>query len=370
MIGTAAARHLAEQGVSVAIMGAPEPDTGEDWDGPFASHWDEGRITRITDSDPTWSIMAARSISRYPDIANRSGIDFHNPVGLAYIAPSTTAADAIGASNGGQIEQIGSEELYRRCGIRPHSPDLDVSFEAGPAGLINPRRLVAAQVALAVHASAVEVTEPVTTLERVGTHWKLHTRSAEVTASRVLIATGAYGAELAGIELHLQRRLRTIVRAELSEGPALPTLITIPTGHDELDEMYWVPPVSYPNGRTLLKIGGNSLPMHCATDNTKIGDWFRSGASVDEAEVLREVLQAHLPDRSITWSDHQPCVVTQTATGRPYLGEVDSELFVAVGGSGSAAKSSDEIGRLAAASVLDTWADTDPAIEEFAPVFL
>ena len=54
--------------------------------------------------------------------------------------------------------------------------------------------------------------------------------------------------------------------------------------------------------------------------------------------------------------DH--CVVCPTATMQPYIDMVAPSLGVAIGGCGYAAKSSDEIGRVAARFVqtLKTWA--------------
>jgi len=59
--------------------------------------------------------------------------------------------------------------------------------------------------------------------------------------------------------------------------------------------------------------------------------------------------------------------VTETATEHPYLGFVDDGVAVAIGGNGSAAKSSDELGRLAASLFADDgWTD-NLDLELFAP---
>lgn len=54
--------------------------------------------------------------------------------------------------------------------------------------------------------------------------------------------------------------------------------------------------------------------------------------------------------------DH--CVITETPTNLPYIDTVHAQLGVAIGGNGYAAKSSDEIGRLAANMILGRW-ETD-----------
>ena len=54
------------------------------------------------------------------------------------------------------------------------------------------------------------------------------------------------------------------------------------------------------------------------------------------------------------------CVVTETKTDRPYIDKVHAQLGVAIGGNGYAAKSSDEIGRIAAALMTDGWSSDIP----------
>ena len=53
------------------------------------------------------------------------------------------------------------------------------------------------------------------------------------------------------------------------------------------------------------------------------------------------------------------CVVVETPTRRPYVDTVHDQLGVALGGNGYAAKSSDEIGRLAATMLLGVEWDPD-----------
>ena len=54
------------------------------------------------------------------------------------------------------------------------------------------------------------------------------------------------------------------------------------------------------------------------------------------------------------------CVVTETKTDRPYIDKIHAQLGVAIGGNGYAAKSSDEIGRIAAALMIDGWSSDIP----------
>jgi len=372
MIGSAAARHLAESGATTILIGAREPDRWDKWTGHFASHWDEGRITRISSLDPTWSELAARSIARYPSIEARSGIDFHRPCGLAWITHDAESAVKEAVRRGGHARIESTRWLRSETGIAAVNPDCPVLYEAAPAGLINPRRIVRAQVELSRAAGATIIDSAAESVVPSATGVTVRGAFGSVEASRVLLATGAYGAELVGVDLELETRLRTVLRAELGEGANLPSLIAEHTGQSDLSGIYWVPPVRYPDGRTMLKIGGDMLDVPIATGRDEIESWFHSGGSAHEAGALEATLHRLLPDATISSRDHQPCVTVYTPDGWPYIGPVDERVVVAVGGSGAAAKSSDELGRLAALAVLadsaDDWADPDLDLSLFSPI--
>lgn len=103
LIGSAAARHLARQTEGVVLIGPDEPTVRADHDDVFGSHYDEGRIYRILDSDPIWARLAERSIARYAEIEAQSGIQFQERVGMlgvtmraAGVAPPRRARGAPG----------------------------------------------------------------------------------------------------------------------------------------------------------------------------------------------------------------------------------------------------------------------------------
>jgi len=368
MIGSAAARHLAEAGHDVVLVGSGEPADYSAAAAPFASHYDSGRITRISSANPYWAELAARSIRRYADITERSGIAFHNPRGLAQASSVTDEAIAAANARGGRAEEIDPGWLRDRTGIavRADHPGR-LFFEHAPAGVIDPRRLVRAQVRLAALAGATIVDAPATAIRRTGQSFAIEA-GTQIDADQILLATGAYGAQLIGIDLVLQPRLRTIVFADLGPGLEIPTFIDDAPAHPDLEEIYWVPPVRFPDGRVLLKIGGNSLPMITAESPEDIGRWFAAGGSRAEAEPLQATVRALLPDADIAAWDHKPCVVTYTPTELPYLGFIDDGVAIATGASGSGAKSSDEIGRLAASILQPSGWDGGPLdIERFRP---
>lgn len=368
MIGSAAARHLAESGVSTALIGSGEPADYANSHGPFASHYDQGRITRISSASDVWSELAARSIRRYDDIAARSGLPFYDPCGLAQASGQAHAAVDNANARGGSARLVDRAWLRETTGIavRDDHPG-DTFYEDAPAGLINPRQLVAAQTALAAKAGAQLIDAPATAVRCNGDGCTIDCGTT-VTADYVILATGAYGASLVGVDLALERRLRTIVLAELGPGDEIPSYIDDSPEHPDLDGIYWVPPVLFPDGRTMLKIGGNSLPMRTANDHADIARWFAGGGSVTETVALQATVRSLLPDATIVSWDHKPCVVTNTEPELPFIGFVDDRVIAALGASGSGAKSSDEIGRLA--STLATplgWQDPVLELDEFRP---
>lgn len=349
MIGSAAARHLAEAGHSVVVIAAPEPPQWSDGDGPFASHYDAGRITRVSSADPVWAELAARSIRRYADIEARSGISFHDPRGLAWIGHDVEAAITPAVDRGGDARPVSAEWLAANTGIAaPPIRGLQCAYEGAPAGVVSPRHLVAAELRLAELAGATIVYGAVDSLARSGQACQVTGRFGDFAADRVLLATGAYGAQLAGVSLGMERRLRTIVRADVGPGVDIPSLIADDVVHPELEGIYWVPPVVYPDGSVLLKIGGDFLPVETASANSDIDAWFAGGGSTAEAAALHATMTTLLPNAEVRSWDKQPCVVTYTSTGYPHIGWIDDQVAVAVGGCGSSAKSCDELGHVAA----------------------
>lgn len=370
LVGSAAARHLAERGRRVALVGAGEPSSYASSSGPFASHFDEGRITRVGALDPVWSELAARSIRRYDNIAERSGIAFHGPCGNAFVSSQAQACIDNANEHGSQARLVTRQWLRDHTGINISADrEGEIAFEPAPAGYINPRRLVAAQTRLATCADATLIDSSVNAISAVDEgSMVLDTTAGPVRAQRVLLTTGAYGATLVGVDLETERHLETVLMVEFDDDVDTSSLILEDPHRPGLDRIYWVPPVRYPDGRTMLKIGRDSSPPNRATCDSDINDWFQRGGDPDHAESLMPALRSMLPQAAVGSWDHKPCIVTHTPTGWPYIGWVQPDVAVAVAGNGSGAKSSDEIGRLAADLVEPRqWTDAILGAHQFTP---
>ena len=141
---------------------------------------------------------------------------------------------------------------------------------------------------------------------------------------------------------------------------------------------YWcyiLPPISYPDGETYLKLGGaTNIPNPTVAEHNgaevpvmpgkmilrsldELTEWYKgtgdpatTAAQLKMAVAVLPSLERVLQDPSTVVVD--TCATTHTPTKQLYLGEVLPGLSVATGGNGYAAKSSDEIGRLASTVVL------------------
>ena len=382
MMGAAAARHLALQVDGVGVIGPDEPADMRRHDGVFASHYDEGRITRTIDPNETWARFANRSIARYGEIAEQSGMAFYSQVGCLVAAASrasgeTYIGDILDAAGklGVETALLDDAGLAGQFPFFSFEPGSEGVFEAKGAGYISPRRLVAAQSALAEKAGARIIRE--TAVKTVAGRDSVEVTTAEghrYTADRVLVAAGGFSIaeNLLPQPLEMQVYGRTVVFMEVEADEAtrlaaMPSLITQPS--DPRDSIYMLPPVRYPDGRHYLKIGGDPDNLHLKTE-ADIRAWFRGDGRAEVREHLLRIARSLLKDAVIGSVSTAACVTSYTPTGVPAIGFTSSpRIAVLTGGCGAAAKSSDEIGRLGAGMMLT--GEIDCAYDaDFRPRFL
>ncbi len=375
MIGAAAARHLADCKTSTVLIGPDEPVDRLASQGPFSSHPDQGRITRVAARSPIWAEIALRSINRYREIEQRSGIDFYNPCGLAMGGIDAEGWVARGQAQGSDSAMVDHDDLFERTGIRMPA-GLPAMTEGPPAGYINPRRMVEAQTVAAQRAGATIIRSAATNIEKTPAGYRLSGEWGTSVAEKVLLSTGSFGAEFLPDLLDAERRPRTVVRAEITGGvdtAKIPSLIVDDGLADErLVGIYWVPPVMYPDGIMRLKIGGQ-LKDAPVLEPEDLTDWFHTDGSATESEALEATLRELLPDASFANIISSPCVLMVTPSAHPYVGWVDEDdptFAMALAGNGSAAKSSDELGRLGASLIATgTWNDPVLNATDFTPQY-
>ena len=359
LIGSAAARHLARAGHDVVLVGPSEPEDKRSHPGVFASHYDEGRITRALDPVPFWSRVSVASIARYRQIEADSGIAFFSEVGAMIAGPGDSApirnVDAVRTASAIACDRYEGAALAERFPYFDF-PDGTVAWhEPSGAGHVSPRRLARAQGVAAERAGARIVDATATGITETSGGVRITTDGPGVTADRVLIAAGGFTNMLLTDPLPLTVYARTVALFEIDEAEAArlagqPSLIYLgPGGEDP----YLLPAICYPDGRIYLKLGGDPVDVPLQGD-AEIRAWFRSGGAPQVAEYLTEQVRARMPGLAIRRVVTDACVTTFSDAYRPIMRALDDRVFVATAGNGRGAKCSDELGRLAALCVTGT----------------
>jgi len=362
LIGSAAVRYLSQGSNKVALIGPDEPADWVNHEGVFASHYDQGRIARVLSSDRVWAVLAQRSIAEYRAIETQSGIPFYVPCGGVQVGLQSSDRDdfisktaAVGESLGIDFAKLTAVTFSKSCPTLQFPDEYIVLQEDGAAGYVNPRALVAAQCQIARMQETAVISETVTSISKQPNFVTVQIQNGNrVQARKVLIAAGAYSNQLLDSKLDLRRKPRTIILARLSASElarlqAMPTVIYHDLDHPELESVYMLPPIQYPDGHYYLKMGGAMRqPAMVETDRALL-DWFHAEGSQREADALQEVMFSIVPQLNVEGMSRKACVVTGTRSKRPFIDIITpNQIYVAAGGCGSAAKSSNEIGRLAA----------------------
>ncbi|CAN5719528.1 FAD-binding oxidoreductase [soil metagenome] len=377
LIGSGALRHLATDGVDVVGVGPAEPEDWAQHTGVFASHYDSGRITRKLDARFEWAELAVRAIAQYPTIAADGGIDFHVPAGIVFAStdPAHIAElEAVGRRVGADFQELRGlattedGRVLVADGLLAVPAGSAVIAEPGPAGHVDPRRMLRAQLAAAEAHGARLLREQVTAVEPDGGGWRITTVDGTVLrAARVLLATGAHTDELGparaafpGVVRPETVVLATLDATEQERLAAMPAVFSHLTGTSFRD-LYQVPPAPYPDGTVKLKLGATLRKRSPLATAEARRAWMSGDAHEALLAELRGLVEVLVPElRAESWAT-KPCMITDTPSGVPTVDHLAPGLVVAAGGNGYAAKSADAIGALAAGLlVAGTW--TDPVL--------
>ncbi len=388
LVGAGALRHLAVAGVRAVGIGPGEPADWSTHSGAFASHYDSGRITRHLDARREWAVLAARAIAEYPAIAAASGIEFHRPVGVVLAEPDparveaiTTIAHGLGVDLTVTPPDPTSPGVTAADGRLAFPAGSTVLSEPGPAGHIDPRRMLAAQLAAAEHLGATVVREEVRSIRVAGPGdgggWVVRSAGGtEVVAERVVVAAGAHTDELEGLPARpvLDVRQETVVRATVGAAEqrrleGLPSVLCQLPHHPTYDDLYLVPATDYPDGTVQLKLGATLGTRRLLPTGPDRRAWMSGDDHRHDLPALRSLLESLVPGLSAEAWVTTPCLITDTRTGLPHVEHLADGLVLAAGGNGYAAKSADAIGALAAGLVTEgRWTDTELEATAFAAV--
>jgi len=360
LMGSAAARYLSQMTSNVAVIGPDEPEDFASHPGVFASHYDQGRITRQISKDAIWSQLAMRAIDQYADLQQRSGIHFHEPVGCLFVAPPTDPyfSQVLDTAERFNVDYVVYGSSAERATAHPHLlfPEQFASvYEPAPAGYINPRELIQAQMKVARAQGTRLISEVVTAVTPTPQGAIVTTESGQVYWTRnVLVAAGAFSNVHALLPEKLPLRVKTettiLARISASEVarlqgmPSIVYMVDAPT----LDKIYMLPPIQYPDGNCYVKMGCNTAHDQWLISLQEMRDWMISGESDVAMADMQAALTAVLPELKVESFESRRCLVTYTTHGKPYVDQVSEHVYVATGGNGSSAKSSDTIGWLAA----------------------
>ena len=374
-MGAGALRRLAKDGLRCVGVGAPEPPALAPHEGVFASHYDSGRITRHLDSTFEWAELARRAIADYGAIEAEGDELFHRPVGLRYAVSDQRELEAVREvlARLGTVAR-GVRELPASDDPRVVLPNgATVLAEPRPAGHIDPRRMVRAQVTAAERAGATVPRAQVTAVAPEAGGWTLALGDGTtVRAERLLVAAGPHTDELGGLPVRpwLDVRAEAIVMGVLDDAEqdrldGLPSLIA-GLAHPVYEDCYLVPPTDYPDGTVRVKLGATRRVHHELPDAAARRAWMRGTEHTNEMADLRSLVEAVLPGVRATAWETRPCLITETPTRRPYVEEVAPGLVLAAGGNGYAAKSGPAIGALAATLLREgRWTDEVLAADRF-----
>jgi sarcosine oxidase len=355
LIGSAAARHLALTGHDVVLIGPDEPADKSSHRGVFASHYDQGRITRSLDPEGFWADVSRASIERYAEIESASGVRFFTGCG-ALMAGARGSDWLARVGDVRESRRIASRQM-RAAELRAAFPylrlpdDSEAFYEPKGAGHVNPRRLVQAQGIAFTRAGGRIFPATVKSQRESKEGVVIRTDQGNVAVDRALIAAGGFTNALLDMAMPLTIYARTVALIEVGSSEAarlagMPSMVLrLSGGRDP----YLLPPIRYPDGKAYLKIGGD--PVDTVVKDREVGDWFRSGGCAEAGSYLTELIREILPRLDIRSTRTDACVTVFSPTDRPVIERLSDRVAVATAGCGRGAKCSDELGRLGAEAV-------------------
>ena len=359
LIGSAAAKYLAESNTSTLLIGPEEPLNYQESE-VFASHYDNSRVQRLVGINKSWTQLNLESQQAWLKLERETGRKLFTNSGTLYVAPVRDSylenVQNLAAFFGIEHQMINcSDELKDIAPEFRFTAEFSGYFEPNQAGSINPREIVKAQKDLFRKLSGTYSTQIVSEVKQIENVWRVKTQDGQVISARnVLISAGSFSNfhDLLRRKLDLVIKTEVIVLAEVSELEAqklnqLPALL-YEIYLDDFDGIYLVRPEKYPDGNWYLKMGLNqSIDKYC-NQLADLKNWFTSDQHKEYLPVLQRELVKLLPTVKFESFTTKACVISRTTTGNPYIGKTETGLYVATGCNGYSAMSSDAQGRVAA----------------------
>lgn len=374
LIGAAAFRYLSKESKLTLLIGPDEPLDKTNHDGVFGAHYDSGRLTHLHSKSPIWGELCRRSIANYRMLEDHTGRSFYNPVGELFVTDANIESAYHDPYNieysrkklGAELFSMGSSEQQRRIPGLAFADDSKILWERKPAGVINPRVMLQAQVVSGQKDGGRILQEIAVATESDGELTAVSLKNGKtVRGKKVLVAAGSFsnGFELLPHKLPLQCKTETIILGEVSDDEA-ERLRALPVVHydlanETLSNIYMVPPVRYPNGRFYIKLGANTVADRFVDSVEGMQEWYARGDSDGMLDALKTAVLQMVPGIQVEAWHTDRCMITRTPSGFPIIDAVVPEkLYVAVGGNGSSAACADALGELAAKLMVhNRWKD-------------
>ena len=326
LIGSSCAKYASKMVYKAAVI---DPDS--DYGGVGAWH-DEGRITRMFDGNPAiWGEMAAESIRRYRDIEAESGIPFYTERGFLRISigdDHKMEKSMIEIKNSGfQCGKLTASECSKMFPLM-RFPENSVAYhQPNNSGFINPRKMVEAQLEIALNHGCVKIKGAVKSLRRIvqGAKYELRTENGDfITAEKVIIANGSLVNFIRGLtdnnlELDISLKSQTVAYFEVSDDDQADEYSNLPDcipdfPHGALDSVYLLPPIYYPESRKhLLKAGHGSNFEENLTTEEDIYKWHENGGNPDAVKELEAFVKDFMPGLRYANVKSGSCVTTNVS---------------------------------------------------------
>jgi len=382
LVGTAAAKYISAAQLNIAIIGPDEPRDNENAL-VFASHYDQSRVQRLIGKDEVWTKLNIDSVNQYDTIRRQSGIEFHEPVGCLYVQPAGTDNYLANAKGIGDMFQTSFRNLHSGNEINSEHKEFrfpetsNALLESSPAGLINPRLLIKAQLKILEENRGTVIRDTVINISHIGTEYLVETsEGSSYFAHKILLAPGSFVNyfNLLQHKLDLVVKSEVILLAMLYEEDAL-QLSSLPSLLYEIDDgevegIYLVKPVKYPDGKWYLKMGCN-MPEDILFENiSEVQHWFRMGDSDRFQPRMTKALMNFMPGLKPEAFLTKRCIINRSVHGRPYIGETKHHgLYFASGCNGYSAMCSDAIGRVSAEVLINGKFPEGYSSVSFEPVY-
>jgi sarcosine oxidase len=351
MFGAAVARYLAPHAqVTVAA-----PAASKDGSEAYGAHHDEGRITGDLGRDPVWSELNRQARAGMTELDP----ELFTPCG----ALTATTADNPGylgvaaeirERHGSGIRILTAAEARARFPMLRFGPEETILYQSA-AGHFSPRRYVALATQAARAQGAIIVPHTVRALRSSGAGVDADLGDGRrLRADTAIVATGAFAAGSGLLPKPVELRAKSEVygmaelddrqAAELGAMPCVNRAIS----HPQLADLYVLPPIRYPDGRTYLKVGANTTIDRWLPDPAAVRSWYRHGDDAGLLPAMRSVLVDLLPGIRVRSWHARRCADAYTAHYHPYIGALSPGIAAVLGGNGRGAQAADAIGHLAA----------------------